>query len=38
MLSNVLKGPVEEVAVDLEVRVRFKKMNDEITLPCFVRA
>lgn len=37
MLSNVLCAP-EAVAIDMDVRVSFTKMNDEITLPYFVPA
>jgi uncharacterized OB-fold protein len=35
MLSNVIDCPVEEVAIDMPVRVVFSKMNDEISLPYF---
>lgn len=35
MLSNVFDCPVEEVAIDMPVRVAFRKMTEEITLPYF---
>ncbi len=38
MLSNLLECPLDAVAIDLEVAVRFKRMSDEITLPYFVPA
>ncbi|HEY6130382.1 MAG TPA: Zn-ribbon domain-containing OB-fold protein [Halioglobus sp.] len=38
MLSNVLECAPEDAAIGLAVKVRFKKMNTEITLPYFVRA
>jgi uncharacterized OB-fold protein len=36
MLSNVIDCAVEDVEVDMPVRVEFRKMTDEITLPYFV--
>jgi len=38
MLSNLLECPLEQVSVDLAVRVSFKSMTPEITLPYFVPA
>lgn len=38
MLSNVLDCPPADIAIGLAVRVRFKKMNSEVTLPYFVTA
>jgi len=38
MLSNVLECPMDDVAIDLAVTVRFKPINDDITLPYFVPA
>jgi len=35
MLSNVIECPVEEVAIGMAVRVEFRQMNGEITLPYF---
>lgn len=36
MLSNVLECPVDTVVIDLPVKVEFRKMTEEITLPYFV--
>ncbi len=36
MLSNVLDCAIEDVAVDLPVKVSFRRLSDEITLPYFV--
>ncbi|MEZ5504325.1 MAG: OB-fold domain-containing protein [Halioglobus sp.] len=38
MLSNVLECAPADIAVDLRVRVNFRTMSDEITLPYFVPA
>lgn len=38
MLSNLLDCPLESIAVDMPVRVDFRRMTDDITLPCFVPA
>jgi uncharacterized OB-fold protein len=36
MLSNVLDCAVDDVEVDMPVRVEFRKMTEDITLPYFV--
>lgn len=36
MLSNLQECAPEDVSIDLAVRVRFEKMNEEISLPYFV--
>lgn len=38
MLSIIVDCPVEHVAVDMPVRVTFRRMTDEITLPYFTPA
>jgi len=38
MMSNLLECPLEKVSIDLRVRVSFKSMTPEITLPYFVPA
>jgi len=38
MLSNVVDCAPQDMAIGLAVTVRFKRMNDEITLPYFVTA
>lgn len=36
MLSNLLECPPENIAIDMPVVVSFRRMSEEITLPCFV--